>query len=135
MKIAQYGTIIVVMHIIVNVMHGLAHEKIPVATSVLQDLFIAIVVFPIPIIAAILLWTQFYRIGSWLLLGSTAGTLLFGIYNHYIVISPDHVSQVSFTGWGVIFQVTAFLLLIVDGFGCWISIEALKAEPEKEKVG
>jgi len=135
MKFAQYGTIIVVVHAIANGLHGLAHIKIPVALSVLQSSFVAIVIFLAPIIAAVLLWTQFYRIGSWLLLGSLAGSLLFGIYNHFIVISPDHVSQVSFQGWGILFQVTAILILILDGFGCWIIGQALKTKaPQQQEV-
>jgi hypothetical protein len=64
MKIARYGTGIVVLHALVNGLHGLAHIKIPVPLSLLQSSFVGIVIFPIPIIAAILLWTQFYRIGS-----------------------------------------------------------------------
>ena len=44
-----------------------------------------------------------------------AGAILFGIYNHFIVISPDHVSHVSFTGWGLLFQIIAILTLIIDG--------------------
>ncbi|MEH2312401.1 MAG: hypothetical protein V7K18_08375 [Nostoc sp.] len=134
MKIAQYGTIIVVIHAIINGLHGLAHVEIPVSLSLLQSLFVGIVIFPIPMIAAVLLWTQFYRIGSWLLLSSIAASLLFGIYNHLLVISPDHLSQVSFTGWGLLFQITAILILIVDGFGCWIGIWALKTIQQPEKV-
>ncbi|GAA6617137.1 hypothetical protein [Scytonema sp. NUACC26] len=126
MKIAQYGTAIAIAHAIVNGLHGLAHIEIPVALSLLQISFVGIVIFLIPIVAAVLLWTPLYRIGSWLLLCSIAGSLLFAIYNHLIVISPDHVSQVSFEGWGLLFQVTAILILIVDGFGCWIGIRALK---------
>jgi hypothetical protein len=126
MKIAQYGTAIVVLHAIANGLHGLAHVEIPVALSLLQSLFIGIVIFLIPIIAAVLLWTQFSRIGSWLLLGSMAGSLFFGLYNHFIVMSPDHVSQVSFAGWGLLFQVTAFLIEIVDGLGCGVGVWAIK---------
>jgi hypothetical protein len=126
MKVAQYGTAIVVFHTIANGLHGLAHVEIPVALSLLQSLFVGIVIFLIPIIAAVLLWTQFYRIGSWLLLGSMAGSLLFGIYYHFIVISPDHVSQVSFAGWGLLFQGTAILILIVDGLGGGVGVWALK---------
>lgn len=126
MKIAQYGTMVVVIHAIANGLHGLAHVEVPVSLSLLQSWFVGIVIFLTPIIAAVLLWTQFYRIGSWLLLSSIAGSLLFGLYNHFLVISPDHVSQVSFAGWGLLFQVTAILILIVDGFGCWISVLALK---------
>ena len=134
MKIAQYGTAIAVLHTIANGLHGLAHVEIPVALSLLQSSFVGIVIFLTPIIAAVLLWTQFYRIGSWLLLSSIAGSLLFGIYNHFIVISPDHVSQVSLAGWGLLFQVTAILILIVDGFGCGISVWALKTIQQPEEV-
>ncbi|MEH2465375.1 hypothetical protein [Nostoc sp.] len=134
MKIAQYGTIIVVIHVIINGLHGLAHVEVPVSLSLLQSLFVGIVIFPIPMIAAVLLWTQFYRIGSWLLLSSIAASLLFGIYNHLLVISPDHLSQVSFAGWGLLFQITAILILIVDGFGCWIGIWALKTIQQPEKI-
>jgi len=70
-----------------------------------------------PIIAAGLLWTPFYRIGSWLLLGSIEAHPS-AIYNHHLVISPDHV--LKFPLKGLLFQVTAYLMLIVDGLGCWI---------------
>ncbi|OUL32023.1 hypothetical protein BV378_00375 [Nostoc sp. RF31YmG] len=134
MKIAQSGTAIAIIHAIANGLHGLAHIEIPVALSVLQSSFVAIVIFLVPIIAAVLLWTQFYYIGSWLLLSSITGSLLFGIYNHFIVISPDHVSQVAFAGWGMLFQITAILIVITDALGCWISVWALKTIQQPEKV-
>lgn len=134
MKIARYGTAIAIVHTLVNGLHGLAHVKIPISLSLLQSSFVGIVIFLTPIVAAILLWTQFYRIGGWLLLSSIAGSFLFGLYNHFIVISPDHFSQVAFEGWGLFFQITAIFILIVDGLGCWISLWALKAVPQAEKV-
>lgn len=134
MKIAQYGTEIVVLHAIANGLHGLAHVEIPIPLSLIQSLFVGIVIFPIPIVAAVLLWTKFYRIGSWLLLGSMAVSGLFGLYNHYMVISSDHVSQVSFADWGLLFQVTAFLILLVDGLGCGVGIWALRSIQQPEKV-
>lgn len=134
MTIARSGTAIVVIHTIVNGLHGLAHVEIPVPLSLLQGLFVGIAIFPLPIIAAILLWTPFYRIGSWLLLVAMAISLLFGFYNHYMVVSPDRVSQVSFAGWGLLFQVTALLVFLVDGLGCWIGIWALKTIQQPEGV-
>lgn len=134
MNVAQYGTAIVMLHAIAHGLHGLAHAQIPIPLSLLQSVFIGVVILLIPIMAAILLWTPFDRVGSWLLLGSMAGAILFGIYNHFIVMSPDHVSHVSFTGWGLLFQITAILTLITDGFGCWFSVWALKSIPQTENV-
>ncbi|XGW00750.1 MAG: hypothetical protein ACAF41_34170 (plasmid) [Leptolyngbya sp. BL-A-14] len=134
MKVAQAGTAIVLLHAIAHGLHGLAHVKIPVSLSSLQSVFIVAVIFLAPIIAAILLWTTFDRVGSWLLLSSMAGAILFGLYNHLLVISPDHISQVSSTGWGLLFQITAILTLIVDGLGCWIGVWGLKAIPQPEEV-
>jgi hypothetical protein len=133
MKIAQHGTVVVFIHAITNGLHGLAHVEIPVSLSLLQSLFVGIVIFLTPIIAAVLLWTQFYRIGSWLLLSSIAGSLLFGIYNHFIVISPDHVSQVSFESWGILFQITAIVIVIVDGLGCGIGVWGLKMTTQQQQ--
>ena len=117
MLLARYGTIIVVIHAIVVVLHGLAHQKIPVPLSLVQSLFVNAVIVLAPVAAAILLWTPFYRMGCWLFFGAMTGALLFGIYNHFIAITPDHISQISFEGWGVLFQVTAILLLITEGCG------------------
>lgn len=134
MKIAKYGTALAIIHTIANGIHGLAHIKIPVALSLFQSSFVGIVILLIPLVAVVLLWTQFYRSGSWLLLGSIGGSFLFGLYNHFVVISPDHVSQVAFTGWGILFHVTAILILIIDGLGCWIGIQILKTSQPLEKV-
>lgn len=134
MKIAQYGTAIVILHLLTNGLHGLAHVEIPVALSLLQSSFVIGVIFLSPIIAAVLLWTPLYRIGCWLLLSAMAGSLLFAIYNHLIAISPDHVSQVSWQGWGLLFQITAYLILVVNGLGCWFGVWALKPLQQPEKV-
>ena len=108
MKVAQAGTAIVIIHAIAHGLHGLAHVEIPVPLSSLQSVFIGVVILMVPIMAAILLWTPFNLVGSWLLLGSMAGAILFGIYNHFIVMSPDHVSHVSFTSWGCCFKLQLF---------------------------
>jgi hypothetical protein len=113
MQLTDSLTTVVVIHAIVVVLHGFAHQKIPVPISLAQSLFVDVVVVLTPIAAAVLLWTPFYHIGRWLFLGSMTGALLFGIYNHFMVISPDHISQIPFEGWGVMFQITAVLLLII----------------------
>jgi hypothetical protein len=123
--IAQYGTAAVVSHAIVVALHGLAHEELPVPLSSFQSLFVGFVIVLAPIAAMILLWTPFQQVGSWLLLSSMTGAILFGVYHHFIVISPDHISQVPFAGWGVLFQITAMLLFLTEGLGCAIGVWAL----------
>lgn len=125
MHLIYSTTTIVVIHAIVVALHGLAHQKIPVPISLIQSLFVDAVLVLAPIIAAILLWTPFYRIGRWLFFTAMVGTLLFGICNHFIAIIPDHVSQIPFEGWGVLFQVTALLLLVTEGIGCGVGVWAL----------
>jgi hypothetical protein len=124
-------TTVVVIHEIVVVLHGLAHQIVPVPLSLLQSLFVGIVIVLSPILAAVLLWTPFEQSGRWLFLGSMTGALLFGIYNHFVVISPDHISQVPFENWGMIFQITAFLLLLTEGIGSGVGIWAVNSIRQK----
>ena len=52
-----------------------------------------------------------------------AGALVFGVYNHFVASSPDHVSHVAVVasgGWVIVFQVTAALLVIIEAFGCLV---------------
>jgi hypothetical protein len=131
MQIAWFSTIIVAIHAIVIILHGLAHLNVPVPISMSQSLFIGTVIVLAPIVAAILLWSSFEQVGHWLFLGSMTGALLFGLYNHFIAISPDHISQIPFTEWGALFQVTAILLLIIEGIGCAVGLWTLNPIPQK----
>jgi hypothetical protein len=117
--------ILIAIHAIVVVLHGLAHANIPVPLSLIQSLFVDVAIVLAPIVAAVSLWTTFDRLGYWLFLTSVTGSLLFGIYNHFIAMSPDHISQVPFDGWGGLFQVTALLLLVTEGIGFGVGVWAL----------
>jgi hypothetical protein len=130
----RYVTTLVIIHAIAATLHGFAHMEIPVALSALQILFVGSVIMLAPISATILLWTRFGQAGSWLLLGSMAGALLFGLYNHFIAISPDHVSQILFAGWGVVFNITAVFLFFIEGIGCVVGVWAVKTLQRKELV-
>lgn len=133
-SITRSGTIVVVFHAVVVTLHGLAHEKIPVPLSLFQSLFVSSMIVLAPIVAIILLWTPLQKAGGWLLLGSMTGSLLFGVYYHFIAISPDRISQIPLTGWGILFLITAILLVLVEGLGCGVGVWALKTFQQKEQV-
>lgn len=118
-------TLVVIAHTLISALHGLAHLLIPVPISPLQALFIAGVISALPIIALLLVWRQQVKWASTVLLVSMAGSLLFGLYNHFVVISPDHFSQMPPTSLGVLFQVTAVLLAVSEGVGIGVSVWAL----------
>lgn len=132
--VIRYVTAVVVIHAIVGTLHILAHIEIPVALSPLQILFVGLAIVLAPIAATILLWTRFQQLGRLLLLSSMSGALLFGLYNHFIAISSDNISQILFAGWGAIFRITAILLFFIEGIGCGVGVWALNTLQQKEQV-
>ena len=58
---------------------------------VAQNLFVYTVVVLAPLFAVGLLWTRHVRLALWLFLPAMCASLLFGIYYHYVFISPDNI--------------------------------------------
>lgn len=131
-SVIRYASFVVVIHLLVVILHGLAHAQIPVPLSSFHQLFVVSMIVFAPIVAMILLWTPLQQLGSWLLLGSMAGAFLFGLYYHFILVSPDHVSQISFAGWGILFHITAVLLFLIEGIGWGIGIWAINTLQSKK---
>src|SRR3954466_3468064 len=87
------AVIAVLAHFIVTVLHGRAHTELAVALNGWQQVYAIAVILVAPLIAAGLLLTRYARLGMWLLVIAMAGSLIFGVYFHYVAISPDHVSH------------------------------------------
>ncbi|OUL25496.1 hypothetical protein BV372_27890 [Nostoc sp. T09] len=132
-SITHYGTTIVLLHAVIVALHGLAHDKIPVHLSSLQSLFVGSTIVVAPIAAMILLWTPFQQTGSWLLLSSMAGAMLFGLYHHFIASGTDRIYQIPFAGWGVLFDITAIFLFLTEGLGCVIGAWAVSTLRRREQ--
>ena len=130
-RITKYAILIVSLHFLLVVIHGLAHQIIPIPTSILQYLFIIPIIVIAPVVAMVLLQRKLFDAGMVLLFGSMLGALVFGIYNHFLVISPDHIDQIPATNWGKAFQITAFLLMISEILGVSISLWGLR---KKQKL-
>ena len=125
---AWLGTVAVVVHGIPLVLHGMAHAKLEIyLPSVLANTYIAVVLYAAPVAAAGLLWAGRIRFGAWLLIGSMVGSLIFEGYNHFLVMSPDHVSQVAAGRWGDIFRVTAVASVITEILACAVGFFVVSA--------
>ena len=116
------GTVVVLVHFAVVVFHGSAHTNLKVDLAAWQSVFVLIVIVVAPLVAAILIWTRLSRFGFVLLAASMAGALLFGVYFHYLAISPDHVSHLPPGDAQGAFRWTALLLAITEAIGLTIGL-------------
>jgi len=71
------------------------------------------------------LWTAKKRLGLILLSISMFRSLLFGLYHHFLVVSPDHIHSQPSGGWGTTFALTAYLLLIMEAIGTYVGVHFL----------
>jgi hypothetical protein len=122
---ANYITTIIVVHLLVNLVHGLAHRELRVGLAPRASIFVIVVVLIFPLIATGLLWTAKKRLGLILLSLSMFGSLLFGLYHHFLAVSPDHVHSQPASAWGTTFVVTAYLLLITETIGTYVGVHFL----------
>ena len=116
---AWIGTTLVAIRAVPLVLHSAAHIQLGIIPpSLLTNAYILLVLFVAPVVAAGLLWTRQARAGAWLLFWSMLGSLVFELYNHYMVMSPDHVSQIPAGSWGHVFQITAAATAVLEAAGC-----------------
>jgi hypothetical protein len=91
MKIAI--STLVVIHLIASLWHGDAHTVLDISLPGLKNLFVYVVIVAGPIAGAALIWTRHFALGAGLVAVSMVGALVFGVYHHYILISPDNIAH------------------------------------------
>lgn len=84
-------TVLAAIHLGVAIWHGAAHTELAVALSPAQTLFVYVVVVLAPVVAVGLLWTRSVRVALWLFFIALSASFFFGIYYHYVFVSPDNV--------------------------------------------
>ena len=106
---------VVLGHLIVNLVHGAAHSGAQIPVTLVASLFIWIVILAGPLAG---LWLSRSRpvAGGWIVAATMAGSLVFGLVNHFMIASPDHVSHVA-AEWRTLFAVTAVLLVLFEAAG------------------
>jgi hypothetical protein len=107
---------IVLFHLVVTMLHGWAHTGAVVPVSTAANIFIFAVIIAAPLVGVSVLWFFSISVGAWLLALSLAGALIFGVVNHFVLDSPDHVAHIV-AQWRVLFGVTAVLLALSEALG------------------
>jgi hypothetical protein len=123
------ATLLVLVHLAVLVAHGSAHSQLNISLGTWQKAFIAIIIFVVPLIAMMLLWTRVRKLGVVLLGLSLAGSLVFGAGYHFLIAGPDNAFGQYHSHWGFAFRATAILLAVIEAAGFTLCILVLPAEP------
>jgi hypothetical protein len=114
-RLNPWLTAAVLTHLVITFIHGAAHRGAAVGLDFASSLFVLIVIEIGPILGLVL---SRYRpvVGGWTVAASMSGALVFGFVNHFVLVSPDHVSQVA-PDWRPLFTVTAVLLVVTEAAG------------------
>lgn len=122
----RYGTIFIVVHGLVALVHEISHHILPVGLPLWKYVIAYIVVGFAPLIALWLLWTRYRRAGAWLLLASMIGSFLYAGAHHFVLHTPDHILEAPHGSWLPPFQFTAVAMAVLELYGCWLSWWLLK---------
>jgi hypothetical protein len=124
-KLYWYATLVVLAHAVVVFWHlellaglgsTLTPEQVPILAS-LANL--------IPLIAVILLWAHFPKVGAWLLL-FLAVPLAIGGYSHFLSPGSDNVFRMAPGELTLVFRMSAVLLLVLELLSCWVAVQILR---------
>jgi hypothetical protein len=110
---------VVVAHLAIAIAHGQAHQGAGVALTTAGNVFVLLVIVAGPLIG--LLWSVLTRSRDAvrLIALTMAAALVFGLVNHFVIESADHVTHVS-GPWRAWFGVSAGLLAVTEALGAGI---------------
>jgi len=110
----------VLVHLLVSMIHGAAHTGASVPMSQAANLFVFVVILAGPLIGLGLSFrTKLY--GGVVVALTMGAALVFGVVNHFLIDSPDHISHIA-AAWRSLFVTTAVLLTITELLGVAIAL-------------
>jgi len=117
---------VVVLHLLISAAHGAAHDGAHVPLSFAANLFIYVVILAGPLVGLALTWPA-PALGSTVVAVTMAASLVFGIVNHFVLSSPDHVSHID-AQWRLLFGSTAVLLAATEATACGLAMALARKE-------
>jgi hypothetical protein len=115
---------VVLVHLGITLVHGSAHAQARVPLSPAATVFVFGVILAGPLIGMGLAWPA-RRIGAGVIAVTMTGALVFGIVNHFMFSSPDHITHVN-PQWRSLFTATAVLLAVTEAMGSILAIRILR---------
>ena len=116
--------VVVVAHLVISMIHGGAHAQARVPLSPAANLFVYMVILAGPILGLALTWRA-GPTGAWIIAVTMAGALVFGVVNHFVLASHDHVTHVD-PAWRPVFTATAVLLAVTEALGAGLAVRSAR---------
>ena len=91
-----------------------------------QETFILVVIGLSPLAAAVLLWTAHARLGAVILAGAMAAAFVFGVYYHYVAVSPDHVGHLPPGDARGLFRASALFVAVTQALGTVVGLWGIR---------
>jgi hypothetical protein len=117
---------IVLAHLVISAVHGGAHEQARVGLSAWQNAFVYAVILVGPLLGLALAWWS-RRTGSRVIAITMTAALVFGVVNHFVLSSSDHVSEVD-PEWRLLFGTTAVLLAVTEALAAALAVHLLRKD-------
>lgn len=114
---------IILLHIGVSTIHGLAHQGATVALTTFGNVYVIVVITIAPLVAYTLLLFRWAKVGAILFALSMLGSLIFGVWYHFLSATNDNVHEVH-GPWSFTFLWTAIALAIIELGGTLLGIYA-----------
>ena len=135
---ASYAICVILIHLAVSLVHGLAHTRLGISLNATQTIFVGTVITLAPLVAGYLLWTNKLRAGGTLLAASMIGALVFGVYYHFIASGADNVHHrfpLGSANWKERFDQTAAEIAVLEALGIILGcIVVLKSRGKASKA-
>jgi len=125
--------VLVVLHLLICIVHGAAHAGANVPLSRAANLFVFTVIIAGPLAGLALMWAA-PRAGAFLTGAAMAASLAFGLLNHFVFASPDHVMHVA-GQWRMLFATTAILLVLTEALGAGIGFRVAEVMSHQSWTG
>lgn len=114
----RFALIVIVTHLAVATLHGVAHAVLAVPAGGLAGLLVVVAaVYVGPLVALAGLLGGRRAAGALVLSVSMAAALVYGLAFHYLLRTPDHVAHAPRGPWGDLFRSSAAAIAVLEACG------------------
>lgn len=121
-KLRFAAAMLICLHGLVVVVHAISHAGINVWADLFSSIFIGVVIVIAPLVALYLLYTRWLRWGALLLVLAMLGSLLFGVWEHFVLPGADNIASTQPGVWQLPFRLTAVLLALIEFAGTFAGV-------------